>query len=196
MLEAVPDGHDRRRVHCAPREDRGKAVDPKVHGSWWMMWPKVDRRGLLAKTSTWSSRSAIGKSYVHRAVQHESLSGSLQIPRVALPTEIRWITAPVAQVSCLKRKPAGDAFPITGRRLRLQARPVRIRPECSPARGTPFAPIDASKYLSAPLRCQAACLSTAFDSVTLYGYDPDDSPRHLRQGGRTPGFQHLRPWMT
>ena len=31
-------------------------------------------------------------------------------------------------------------------------------------------------------------LSTAFDSVTLYGFDPAQTPRHLRQGGQLRGF--------
>jgi methylmalonyl-CoA mutase len=51
---------------------------------------------------------------------------------------------------------------------------TRTRPACSPARATPFRTNRRFKLLSADNA--ATRLSTAFDSVTLYGRDPDPRP--------------------
>ncbi len=57
----------------------------------------------------------------------------------------------------------------------------RTRRACLPARGDAFRTNQRFKRLSEGM--PAHRLSTAFDSVTLYGWDPDTRPRHLRQGG-------------
>ena len=51
---------------------------------------------------------------------------------------------------------------------------ARTRPACSPARATPSAPTVGS--ISSRRGSPATRLSTAFDSVTLYGFDPDERP--------------------
>jgi methylmalonyl-CoA mutase len=53
-------------------------------------------------------------------------------------------------------------------------REARTRPACSPARATRSAPTRRFKLLSEGM--PAKRLSTAFDSVTLYGHDPDLRP--------------------
>ena len=57
---------------------------------------------------------------------------------------------------------------------------TRTRRACSPAKATRSAPTGASSCSSTGM--PAKRLSTAFDSVTLYGNDPDRAARHLRQG--------------
>ena len=71
-------------------------------------------------------------------------------------------------------------LPVHRRRLPAQAHRTSCRPGCSPARAAPSAPTSASTYLAEGQ--PANRLSTAFDSVTLYGEDPHDPPRHLGQG--------------
>ena len=51
---------------------------------------------------------------------------------------------------------------------------TRIRRACSPARAMRSAPTGAS--ICSPTACRRKRLSTAFDSVTLYGFDPDRRP--------------------
>ena len=64
--------------------------------------------------------------------------------------------------------------PVHRRGVRRSSARARTRPGCSPARATRSAPTAASSYLSAD--SDAKRLSTAFDSVTLYGRDPDTRP--------------------
>ena len=72
------------------------------------------------------------------------------------------------------REPA-RALPVHGRRVPVQARQARrTRRACSRARARPSAPTAASTC--SRRRSRRARLSTAFDSVTLYGRDPDERP--------------------
>ncbi|OZM74566.1 methylmalonyl-CoA mutase [Amycolatopsis antarctica] len=98
----------------------------------------------------------------------DTLSGS-RIPRVALPR----YSDPGELVSFLRRENLPGYFPYTAGVF-----PFKREGE-DPARmfageGDPFRTNRRFKYLSAD--SEAKRLSTAFDSVTLYGHDPDTRP--------------------
>ena len=110
-----------------------------------------------------------------RRTTRESLSHNT-IPKVALPSYDDWgelAALPAAARTCraASRTPRAS--------IRIGAR-TRTRPACSRARARPSAPTAASTTSRAGT--PATRLSTAFDSVTLYGEDPRRAPRHLRQG--------------
>ena len=107
-------------------------------------------------------------------------SPGTRVPRVALPRVTdRRRAAALAPVRAPPRP-----LPLHRRRLPLQTRQARTRPGCSPARATPFR-TNRRFHLLAEGQ-PATRLSTAFDSVTLYGLRPRRAPRHLRQD------RHLR----
>ena len=84
----------------------------------------------------------------------------------ASPTTASWCASGAAR-TC----PATSPSPPASSRSSATA---RTRPGCSPARATRSAPTAASR--SSPHGDDATRLSTAFDSVTLYGRDPDPRP--------------------
>jgi methylmalonyl-CoA mutase len=105
---------------------------------------------------------------LHTALSRETLSGS-RIPRVALPR----FTDPGELLSFLRREHLPGYFPYTAGVF-----PFKREGE-DPARmfageGDAFRTNRRFKLLSAD--SDAKRLSTAFDSVTLYGHDPDTRP--------------------
>ncbi|GAB3500560.1 fused isobutyryl-CoA mutase/GTPase IcmF [Amycolatopsis cihanbeyliensis] len=105
---------------------------------------------------------------LHTQLWRDTLSGS-RIPRVALPR----YTDPGELLSFLRRENLPGYFPYTGGVF-----PFKREGE-DPARmfageGDPFRTNRRFKYLSSD--SEAKRLSTAFDSVTLYGHDPDTRP--------------------
>ncbi|MFQ5533973.1 MAG: fused isobutyryl-CoA mutase/GTPase IcmF [Sphingomonadales bacterium] len=143
-------------------EQRNHALDPRA-AKLLEIWPKV-------------KESYGGEEYVVRIrnkeirtrLRHETLSGS-SIPKVALPRFeddgeiLRWL---------LKENLPGS-FPYTAGVFAFK------REAEDPARmfageGDALQTNQRFKYLSR--HAEAKRLSTAFDSVTLYGFDPDDRP--------------------
>ena len=106
---------------------------------------------------------------LHTALTRETLSGS-RIPRVALPR----YTEDAELLRFLRGENLPGPVPVHGGRVRASSARARTRPGCSRARATRSAPTGASRCLSAD--SDAKRLSTAFDSVTLYGRDPDTRP--------------------
>ena len=105
---------------------------------------------------------------LHTQLWRDTLSGS-RIPRVALPR----YSDPGELLSFLRRENLPGYFPYTAGVF-----PFKREGE-DPARmfageGDPFRTNRRFKYLSAD--SEAKRLSTAFDSVTLYGHDPDTRP--------------------
>ncbi|WP_216205919.1 fused isobutyryl-CoA mutase/GTPase IcmF [Amycolatopsis aidingensis] len=105
---------------------------------------------------------------LHTQLWRDTLSGS-RIPRVALPR----YADPGELLSFLRRENLPGYFPYTGGVF-----PFKREGE-DPARmfageGDPFRTNRRFKYLSSD--SEAKRLSTAFDSVTLYGHDPDTRP--------------------
>jgi methylmalonyl-CoA mutase len=126
----------------------------------------------------WAERSAayredelvvkIRDKELHTQLWRDTLSGS-RIPRVSLPR----YTDPGEVLSFLRRENLPGYFPYTAGVF-----PFKREGE-DPARmfageGDPFRTNRRFKYLSAD--SEAKRLSTAFDSVTLYGHDPDTRP--------------------
>ena len=70
-------------------------------------------------------------------------------------------------------KPA-RLIPVHRRACSRSSARARTRPACSPARAMRSGPTSAST--GCPKACRRTRLSTAFDSVTLYGSDPDPRP--------------------
>ena len=142
--------------------DRDEAQDPRA-------------RKLLEMWDTVQDAYS-GEEYVVRMREKEnriplartSLSGS-RIPKVALPRygddgeRLRW----------LLRENVPGAFPYTGGVFAFRREgedPTRM----FAGEGDPFRTNRRFKYLSQDM--PAKRLSTAFDSVTLYGFDPDERP--------------------
>ena len=99
----------------------------------------------------------------------ESLSHQ-KIPKIAAPTYKSWgelLTLPDARKTCPAAIPTPAACTRTGAR-------AKTRSACSPAKARPSAPTGAS--ITCSVGQPAARLSTAFDSVTLYGEDPAPRP--------------------
>ena len=104
----------------------------------------------------------------------ESLSHQ-RIPKIAAPAFADW--GELLKFLMKENLPGG--YPYTAGVYpyrRLGEDPTRM----FAGEGTPERTNARFHYLS--LGQDAARLSTAFDSVTLYGEDPHDSARHLRQG--------------
>jgi isobutyryl-CoA mutase len=146
----------------AAEAERDKRLDPRA-AKLIALWPQL-------------RKSYAGNEYVvkirghERRVRltHETLSGS-HIPRVALPHYedegeiLKWL---------LKENVPGS-FPYTGGVFafkRDSEDPTRM----FAGEGDPFRTNRRFKYLSKD--SPAKRLSTAFDSVTLYGWDPDERP--------------------
>ncbi len=142
--------------------DREEALDPRCR-KLLDMWPKV-------------RESYSGDEYVVRfrdkevrtRLNHETLSG-LRIPKVALPRfesdgeVLRWL---------LEENVPGT-FPYTAGVFAFKREsedPTRM----FAGEGDPFRTNRRFKYLSQ--HSPSKRLSTAFDSVTLYGFDPDERP--------------------
>ncbi len=98
-----------------------------------------------------------------------TLSGT-RIPRVCLPDYADW--GEIVKWT-MQGEPARDASPTPPGSSPSNA-PPRIPSASSPARGRRSAPTAASTILTKD--DAAKRLSTAFDSVTLYGEDPDERP--------------------
>ena len=112
---------------------------------------------------------------IRTALTTTSLSGT-QVRKVALP-QIRGRRRDPALAAAGER--AGQLSRSPPACSRSSAR-TRTRRGCSPARATPFRTNRRFHLLADGM--PAKRLSTAFDSVTLYGNDPDRAARHLRQG--------------
>ena len=80
-------------------------------------------------------------------------------------------TARSCRGCCARTCPAASPIPPASSPSSARA---RIRRGCSPAKAIRSAPTPASS--SSPRTADAKRLSTAFDSVTLYGFDPDERP--------------------
>ena len=111
---------------------------------------------------------AVGEREIRTPLTHTTLSGTI-IPKVALPPYddhgplLRW----------LLRENVPGAFPYTAGVFPFKREgedPTRM----FAGEGDPQRTNDRFKYLSA--ESKAKRLSTAFDSVTLYGGDPDERP--------------------
>ena len=106
---------------------------------------------------------------IRTALDHTTLSGT-KIRKVALPQYEDH--GEILQVADARQR-AGLASPTPPAPSPSSAR-ARTRRACSPARATPSAPTRRFKLLSEGM--PAKRLSTAFDSVTLYGNDPTLRP--------------------
>ena len=143
-------------------EKRDEKLDPRAR-KLLEIWPKV-------------KESYAGEEYVVKIrdtekrvpLRHESLSGNM-IPRVALPAYedegeiLKWL---------LKENVPGS-FPYTGGVFAFKRDgedPTRM----FAGEGDAFRTNERFKFLSKD--SDAKRLSTAFDSVTLYGFDPDERP--------------------
>jgi methylmalonyl-CoA mutase len=167
-------------VHAELREDDSERMVAPPHGH---ADPEAAERAVAslldraAREVTEDSRAliegwpAVVESYsgeLHTEMSWESLSGSV-IPRVALP---RW-TDHGELLRFLREENLPGYFPFTAGVFAFK------RAGEDPARmfageGDPFRTNRRFKLLSAG--SQATRLSTAFDSVTLYGRDPGESP--------------------
>ena len=142
--------------------DRTARLDPRAR-KLLDMWPKT--RAAYA-----------GDEYVVRirdkeirtSLVHKSLSGS-KIRKVALP---RWSDEGEILHWQLRENVPGS-FPFTGGVFAFKRR-TRTRRACSPAKGDAFRTNRRFHLLADGM--PAKRLSTAFDSVTLYGFDPDRRP--------------------
>ncbi len=127
-------------------------------------WP-ARRESITAEHYTYDVRgkAVSGDNYV------ESLSHQ-KIPKIAAPTYTSWgelLAIPQ------KGKPA-RLLPMHGRHLSVPARRRRPGAHVRRRRHTPSARTDVFHYLSQGQK--STRLSTAFDSVTLYGEDPHPRP--------------------
>ena len=132
-------------------------------------WPKVVR--------SYSGDEQVVKvrnKELRTKLTHTSLSGT-KVPKVALPRYedhgelLRW----------RMRENLPGEFPFTAGVFHFKREnedPTRMFAE----EGDPFRTNKRFHLLSRDM--PAKRLSTAFDSVTLYGFDPDERPGHLRQG--------------
>ena len=125
----------------------------------------LGRRGLLGR----------------RAGRHGARQGDPHLARAGVvvrqpdPSGLAARATPTTATSC--RSCAARTSPATSRSPPASSRSsgtTRTPPGCSPARGTRSAPTAGSRC--SPQGQPATRLSTAFDSVTLYGRDPDKRP--------------------
>jgi methylmalonyl-CoA mutase len=138
-------------------------LDPKLRAQL-AAWPEVRER-YAARTQRYAARERALEVRNHA----ETLSG-LELPRVALPADPGW--GALARYFALENLPG--SFPFTAGVF-----PFRRTDEEAPARmfageGTPERTNRRFHLLSKGQ--PAVRLSTAFDSVTLYGRDPDLRP--------------------
>jgi methylmalonyl-CoA mutase len=167
-------------VHAELRENVSERMVAPAHGQADPQAAEHAVASLLdraAREVTEDSRAliegwpAVVESYsgeLHSEMSWESLSGSL-IPRVALP---RW-TDHGELLRFLREENLPGHFPFTAGVFALKRNgedPARM----FAGEGDPFRTNRRFKLLSAG--SQATRLSTAFDSVTLYGRDPGESP--------------------
>ena len=150
--------------------EREARLDARRRASCSPMWPDMQQRLRRRRVRREDPR----QGDPHRA-DHTTLSGT-KIRKVALPQyedhgEILQVAAARERAGLASRTPPAPS--------RSSAR-TRTRRACSPAKATRSAPTRASSCCSAGM--PAKRLSTAFDSVTLYGNDPRPAARHLRQG--------------
>jgi methylmalonyl-CoA mutase len=143
-------------------ERRSQALDPRCR-KLLEMWPTV-REAYSGDEYVVRMRD----KEIRTALAHTSLSGT-RIPKVALPRYedsgeiLRWL---------LKENIPGN-FPYTAGVFAFKREnedPTRM----FAGEGDPFRTNARFKFLSRD--SQAKRLSTAFDSVTLYGFDPDERP--------------------
>ena len=106
---------------------------------------------------------------IEQDLYSESLS-HLKLPRVCLPRYEDWGDV----LRWLLTENVPGAFPYARPACSRSSGRARIRPACSPAKVVRSGPTERFHYLSASM--PAKRLSTAFDSVTLYGEDPDHRP--------------------
>ncbi len=143
-------------------EERDQMMDPrcrKMLASWPSMKEAYSGDEFVVK---------MREKEVRTALTHTSLSG-LRIPKVALPSYgddgeiLKW----------LLRENVPGAFPYTAGVFAFRREgedPTRM----FAGEGDPFRTNRRFKFLSKD--SPAKRLSTAFDSVTLYGFDPDERP--------------------
>ena len=141
---------------------RNKEIDADVHEAL-KSWAEI--------VKIYSDKKDIKKNYNgedHYRLWHKTLSGNL-IPRVALPKYqdhgelLKWL---------LKENLPGK-FPFTAGVFLFKRKnedPTRM----FAGEGDPFKTNKRFKYLTE--HSEAKRLSTAFDSVTLYGFDPNERP--------------------
>ena len=135
------------------------------------MWPDM-QQGLRGRRVR---REDPRQGDPHRARRTRSLSGT-QDPQ-GRAAALRGRRRDPAAGCCWRTCRAASRTPPACSRSSAR---TRTRRACSPARATPFRTNRRFKLLSDGM--PAKRLSTAFDSVTLYGNDPDRAARHLRQG--------------
>ncbi len=142
--------------------DRDRRLDPRCR-KMLDTWPSV-KEAYSGEEFVVRMR----EKEIRTRLTHTSLSG-LRIPKVGLPSyaddgeTLRWL---------LKENVPG-AFPYTGGVFAFKREgedPTRM----FAGEGDPFRTNRRFKYLSKD--SPAKRLSTAFDSVTLYGFDPDERP--------------------
>ncbi|MGJ9412614.1 fused isobutyryl-CoA mutase/GTPase IcmF [Aeromicrobium sp. CF4.19] len=161
-LEAVaaelPDDEQLAELAASARRDLPREVAEQIEG-----WPSV-----VESYSGDEQVVMVRDREIHTQLTRESLSGS-RIPRVSLPR----LTDHGDLVSFWRRENLPGFFPFTAGVFKFK------RDGEDPARmfageGDPFRTNRRFKLLSAD--GEADRLSTAFDSVTLYGRDPDERP--------------------
>ena len=143
-------------------EARNEALDPRA-GKLLENWPDV-----VARYAGDDYVVRVRDREIHTELRRKTLSGNL-VPRVSLPTYedhgqlLQWL---------LKENLPGN-FPYTAGVFAFKRQgedPTRM----FAGEGDPFRTNKRFKYLSK--ESPAKRLSTAFDSVTLYGFDPDERP--------------------
>ena len=148
---------------CAVDDAAGQVADGQRCAASRTGPPSSSRTPATSRSSGSGTGSCAPRS------TRESLSGNA-IPRVALP---RYDRPRGAAAVPARGEPAG-VLPVHRRACSRSSARARTRPGCSPARATRSAPTGGSSCC--PQDSQATRLSTAFDSVTLYGRDPGESP--------------------
>ncbi len=131
--------------------------------------------GLLARYQGASLEYVVREKAYRVALWGESLAG-FEIPRVALPT----LTDPGDRLRWLRRENLPGYFPFTAGVFpfrRMDEDPTRMFAGEGDARRTN------ERFHLLAKDSKAKRLSTAFDSVTLYGWDPVDRPDILGKVG-------------
>ena len=140
----------------------------------------LDRRARQQLLESWPEmqRAYAGDEYVvdgprqgdpHRARRTTTLSGNKHPQGRAAA-----LRGPRRAAALAAARERARRLPLHRRRVRRSSAKARTRPACSRAKATPSAPTAASSSCRKDM--PAKRLSTAFDSVTLYGCDPDERP--------------------
>ena len=166
---------DRRSHDAAPRLQRARSTTSAPQAMAALRaWPARlagDPVGEVLLQGARHARSAA--TTTPRSLSHQP------VPKIAAPRLEDW--GEILRLPA-EREPAGRVSVHRRRVSRTGAR-AKIRPACSPARARPERTNRRFHYLA---RGQPATrLSTAFDSTTLYGEDPDPRPDIYGQTGNS-----------